>query len=159
MLVVIGRVKAGKVAGRICEKSDVSRDPNRVEARIAEVVMKKRITKIPTRRREWNARMLGRRARIRPIVKSVWFEEAHDARQQGLEWRGAARLRNNLGSNRISGTEAKTTKIDHVNQPCIEIFTYPCPISIWAESFSGLDTLGQSAYLGLTDRGPFNITG
>ena len=30
MLVVNGRIEAGRVGGRICQKIDVSRDPNRV---------------------------------------------------------------------------------------------------------------------------------
>jgi hypothetical protein len=65
---VIGLVKAGKAAGRIWVKSDVSRDPNRVEARMAEVTMKKRTMKNPTRSREGSARMFGRRAKIRQAV-------------------------------------------------------------------------------------------
>ena len=62
VLVVIGRVKAGKGAGRIWENSDVSREPNRVEARMAKMQTKKRITKNPNRRRGGSASMFGIRA-------------------------------------------------------------------------------------------------
>jgi hypothetical protein len=57
-LVLKGRVKAGKIAGRICEKSDVSRDPNLVEARMTEVQRKKTKIKKPNRRRFEGARMI-----------------------------------------------------------------------------------------------------
>jgi hypothetical protein len=63
VLVMMGRVKGGKTAGRICEKSDVSREPNLVEARMAEVQTKNRITKNPKRSRFEGARMFGSRAR------------------------------------------------------------------------------------------------
>ena len=61
MLVIIGRVfeNPGKAAGRICEKSEVSRDPTRVEARMVTVQKKKRITKSPKRSRFESARMFG----------------------------------------------------------------------------------------------------
>ena len=64
VLVMMGLVREGKrVGGRICEKRDVSRTPSRVEARMADVQTKNRITKNPKRRRFDGARMFGCRAR------------------------------------------------------------------------------------------------
>jgi hypothetical protein len=71
VLVMMGRVKAGKrVGGRICEKSDVSREPSRVEARMADVQTKNRTIKNPRRRRFDGARMFRFKARERARLSS-----------------------------------------------------------------------------------------
>ena len=65
---VTGLVKAGRTGGRICKKSDVSRDPKRAEARMAKNAMKNRVIKSPRRSRRVSARIVGSRARVCPVA-------------------------------------------------------------------------------------------